>query len=99
MIKFRIFKITLSTKSNVQLINRARANGYYVTLICFWLNSPDLAIKRVRLRMLSGGHDIPLYVIHRRYNAGLFNLKNRYRPIVDYWMLFDNSEPPERFVV
>ncbi len=92
------FETTLSTKSYVQLIKRAKACGYYVTLIYFWLNSPDLAVERVKLRVLSGGHDIPTDVIHRRYQAGLANLKNLYQPIVDYWMIFDNSERPERFV-
>jgi predicted ABC-type ATPase len=92
------FETTLSTKTYVQLINRAKANGYYVTLIYFWLNSPDLAVERVKLRVLSGGHDIPTDVILRRYQSGLINLKNLYRPIVDYWMIFDNSERPEKFV-
>ena len=92
------FETTLSTKSYVQLIKRAKTNGYYITLIYFWLNSPDLAVERVKLRVLSGGHDIPIDVIHRRYHAGLANLKNLYQPIVDYWMIFDNSERPERFV-
>ena len=80
------------------MIKRAKANGYYITLIYFWLNSPDLAVERVKLRVLSGGHDIPTDVIHRRYQAGLANLKNLYQPIVDYWMIFDNSERPEKFV-
>ena len=92
------FETTLSTKSYVQLIKRAKENGYYVTLIYFWLNSHDLAIERVKLRVLSGGHNIPIDVIKRRYFAGLKNLIQLYQPIVDYWMIFDNSERPELFV-
>jgi len=92
------FETTLSTKSYVQLIKRAKASGYNITLIYFWLNSPDLATERVKLRVFSGGHDIPEAVIHRRYKAGLKNLFNLYLPIVDYWMIFDNSARPEIFV-
>ncbi len=92
------FETTLSTKSYVSFINRAKSCGYFVTLIYFWLNSPELALERVKLRVLSGGHDIPAEVILRRYSAGIKNLLDLYQPIVDYWIMFDNSEHPEIFV-
>jgi len=36
-------------------------------LVYFWLNSPDLAVERVRNRVIAGGHSIPENVIRRRY--------------------------------
>jgi predicted ABC-type ATPase len=65
-----------------------------VTLIFFWLDSPDLAMERVKIRVIEGGHDIPVQVIMRRYYAGLRNLFNLYIPICDYWMIFNNSASP-----
>lgn len=35
---------TLATKSYANFIRRAQKEGYFVTLIYFWLESPELAI-------------------------------------------------------
>lgn len=88
------FETTLATKSYVSLIKKAQTKGYNVTLLFFWLNTPELALERVKERVLSGGHNIPTDVILRRYIAGINNLSKLYIPICDYWMLIDNSENP-----
>jgi predicted ABC-type ATPase len=54
------FETTLSTKSYVSLIKEAKTRGYQITLLYFWLNSPELAINRVTNRVSQGGHNIPL---------------------------------------
>lgn len=92
------FETTLAAKSYAKFIREAQEKGYFVTLIYFWLNSPELAVERVRNRVLSGGHDIPVNVIYRRYNAGKENLSKLYLPICDYWILIDNSEPPFQII-
>ena len=92
------FETTLATKSYVRLIREAQSKGYFVTLVFFWLNSPELAVERVRNRVISGGHNIPDDVIYRRYAAGINNLSKLYLPICDYWMIIDNSEPPFQIV-
>jgi hypothetical protein len=38
-----------------------------------------------------GGHSVPNDIVIRRYHAGLRNLFQLYMPIVDAWMMFDNS--------
>ena len=88
------FETTLSSKTYRQFIYEAHANGYFVTLVYFLLNSSDLAVERVRDRVVSGGHHIPEDVIRRRFAAGLKNLHELYIPICDYWMIIDNSEHP-----
>lgn len=85
------FETTLATRSYTKTIEIARENGYRITLLFFWLDSVDLAIERVRTRVMEGGHNIPKDVIERRYYAGLRNLFQLYIPISDYWMIFDNS--------
>jgi predicted ABC-type ATPase len=70
----------------------AREKGYNVTLLFFWLRNADLAIERVRTRVIEGGHHIEPEVIRRRYKNGIKNLFEIYLPIVDEIMIFDNSE-------
>lgn len=61
---------TLSTRSYINLIQQAQNQGYSVSLIYFWLNSPELAIERVKQRVANGGHDVPAPIIRRRYRSG-----------------------------
>ena len=89
---------TLSTRSYFKLVEIAHQKGYNVTLLYFWLESPEQAIERVAERVSKGGHDIPKDVIIRRYWAGLNNLFDIYMPIVDSWILVNNSQTPRIIV-
>ncbi len=82
---------TLATRSYVKLIEKAQKRGYEVILLFMSLNTMELAIKRVKTRVDEGGHNIKLEVIKRRFNSGLNNLIDIYIPIVDRWILVDNS--------
>ena len=53
------FETTLATRSYVKFIDQAHAMGYFVSLLFFWLPTPELAIVRVATRVSKGGHDIP----------------------------------------
>lgn len=88
------FETTLATRSYVKLIQQAQRRGYFVTLIFFMLNTSEQAVKRVERRVSMGGHNIPVDVIHRRYEAGLQNLFQLYMPVCNYWALYDNSDCP-----
>lgn len=92
------FETTLATKSYKNLILEAKRNSYSVTLIFFWLSSPDLAVKRVETRVKEGGHNIPEKVIRRRYGNGLKNFFMIFKSIVDKWMLLDNSGEPYKII-
>lgn len=89
---------TLATRSYTRLIKRAQSAGYKVSLIYFWLNSPELAVNRVLQRVNEGGHNVPMDVIYRRYRAGINNLFQIYMPRVDFWLLVDNSFLPRVIV-
>ena len=86
------FETTLATKSYKNFVLEAQKRGYEVTLLFFFLNSPELAIKRVKTRVEEGGHNIPQNVIRRRYENGLKNFFGIFKPIVDKWIFIDNSE-------
>ena len=85
------FETTLATRSYVKFVERAQAKGYFVTLLYFWLPTPEQAIERVATRVSEGGHNIPSDVIRRRYANGIKNLTTLYTPICDYWIIYDNS--------
>ncbi|MFC3161391.1 Predicted ABC-type ATPase [Chryseobacterium arachidis] len=86
------FETTLATKSYKQKIIKARKAGYNVTLLYFWLQTPELAKERVNIRVKEGGHSIPTDVIERRYFNGIKNLFDIYLTIADQVLIFDNSE-------
>ena len=86
------FETTLSTRSYVSLVKRAQQSGYEVTLLFFWLSSPQMAMERVAKRVSRGGHNIPIDVIERRYYRGIRNLVYLYIPICDKWLIANNTD-------
>ena len=85
---------TLATRSLLHIIEEARARGYKITIIYLWVESPELALKRVRSRVEAGGHDIPEETVRRRYDIGLRYFFDKYKDVCDRWVLADNSRPP-----
>lgn len=92
------FETTLATKSYKSKIIEAKAKGYKVKLLFFWLQNVTLACERVKTRVLEGGHNIPVETIKRRYNRGIKNLFDIYLPIVDEVLIFDNSNGNNRLI-
>ncbi|AUD02660.1 zeta toxin [Spirosoma pollinicola] len=91
------FETTLSTRSYVQTIRRAKEAGYTITLFFVYLSSAEMAVDRVAKRVSMGGHNIPTDVVHRRYERALTNLFTLYLPICDSFLIINNSgdEPVE----
>lgn len=85
---------TLATRSLVRTIQQAKEFGYSVSILYFWVNSPELAIERVHARVLAGGHNIPDETVRRRYKMGLKYFFELYSVLCDDWVLADNSKSP-----
>ena len=92
------FETTLSTKSYKQKVIEAQNKKYKVTLLFFWLETVELAIERVKTRVLEGGHNIDKETIKRRYYRGIKNLFEIYLPIVDVAIIYDNSFGNPEFI-
>jgi predicted ABC-type ATPase len=86
------FETTLAARTFAQFLGGCKTRGYTINLIYLWLPSADLAVERVAKRVASGGHNIPVEVVRRRYERGLRNLVELYLPISDGWMIFNNAE-------
>ena len=89
---------TLATRTLLKMAQKAQKAGYTVTLLYFWLNSPELAVERVRARVEAGGHDIPEETIRRRYQVGIDYFFHYYAPMCERWILADNSQIPFRVI-
>lgn len=50
-----------------------------------------LALTRVDDRVRVGGHHVPEEVVRRRFKRGLNNFFRLYLPLLDSWLIFDNS--------
>ena len=93
------FETTCAGRGHVGLIRRCQELGYRVTLLFFWLPSPELAIARVAHRVREGGHDVPVPIIRRRYHTGISNLFQLYWPIVQQGAILDGETAPARYIV
>jgi predicted ABC-type ATPase len=90
------FETTLSGRTYARMIPAWQAAGYQVKVIFLSLPDVDLAIARVTARVAQGGHGVPEDIIRRRFIAGQRNFDRVYKPLVDYWVLYDNSrETPQ----
>lgn len=89
---------TLTGASALQLMRRARARNYKITLVFVGLGRVDLSASRVADRVGQGGHDVPLDAIARRFPASLANLAPALA-LADRAYLFDNSEERRRLVL
>jgi len=85
------FETTLSGRGYAHKIREWQALGYHVKLIFLSLPNADMAVARVAARVIQGGHNVPEETIRRRFKAGLENLDGMYKPLVNAWMLYDNS--------
>jgi len=85
------FETTLSTRSYVKFIDKAKLLNYRVSCLFFWLNSEELAVSRIETRVKEGGHYIPEDVVRRRYKSGLRNFFMLFLTRVDNWLFINNS--------
>lgn len=85
------FESTLASRSFVGFLRGCQRAGYIVHVIYVALESADLAVQRVKLRVERGGHDIPEAVVRRRYERSVNNLLQLYLPLADGWSVWDNS--------
>ena len=90
------FESTLSGVSHVSRLKRLKEAGYRVEIIYLTLPSPEIALRRIALRVQQGGHGIPKVDVIRRFQRSWENFERLYQPIADAWMVYDNSgDKPE----
>ena len=89
------FETTLSSRTFAPFLKLLKQQGYSVAIYYFSLANPQLAMRRVKLRVAMGGHDVPNHVVKRRFSRSMHNFFTLYAPLADEWTMFDNSVPPQ----
>ena len=92
------FETTLSGRSYLSLIRRLKKRGYEVHFFYLWVPSVELALSRIRGRVLLGGHDVPAVDVRRRFDRSIRNFLVHYRPLADSWTLYDNTSAIPRII-
>lgn len=93
------FETTLSGRSYLPMLRGLRQTGYAIHLFFLWVEDVKLALARIAGRVAYGGHNVPEPVVRRRFDRGLLNLVQLYRPVLDSWAVFDNSIEMPRLIV
>ncbi len=86
-----VVESTLSGLGFQRIIHRFNQAGYRITILFIYLGTPEVCIKRVKERVLKGGHDVPEVDIQRRFYRSKKNFWCIYKKQVHYWHLFYNS--------
>lgn len=93
------FESTLSSRTFAPFLRKLKAQGYQVVIYYFSLANATLAVNRVKIRVIQGGHDVPADVVRRRFGRSLSNFFTIYAPLANQWALFDNSSSPQALPV
>jgi len=87
------FETTLAG-SYLRLIRDLKGGGYEVNIFFVWIPGVDVALARIRKRVLHGGHNVP----GSRCTTGFWTFHQEFPsllpPLVDSWFVFDNSGRP-----
>ena len=89
------FETVMSTSRNLDLLKKAKSKGYFIK--CFYVLTADPAINiaRVKLRVSSGGHDVPKEKIVKRYHNALALIPELIN-VCDICSIYDNTHEPYR---
>ena len=88
------FETVLSTERNLILLENAKISGYHIESVFVLTADPELNVRRVKARVLKGGHDVPEDKIRSRYKKSLQMLK-RLVTLSDECIVVDNTDRPE----
>lgn len=89
------FETVLSTDRNLNLLRKARENGYFVRGIYVLTNNPGVNVARVNAREALGGHGVPEDKIRSRYSKALALIPQLVE-VCDILHVYDNTKEPFR---
>jgi predicted ABC-type ATPase len=85
-----MFETVLSAPDKVSFITRAHEAGYFIRLFFVGTDSPQINAFRVAVRVMNGGHDVPVQKIISRYERSITNCA-LLSAVVDRLYVYDNS--------
>jgi predicted ABC-type ATPase len=85
-----LFETVLSAQEKIDYIIKAKQKGYFVRLFFIGTNHPMINAWRIALRVMNGGHEVPIGKIISRYEKSIQNCGSLSK-IVDRLYIYDNS--------
>ncbi len=89
------FETVLSTERNINLLKRAKEQGYFIRCIYVLTDNSEINEIRVLARQSHGGHGVPAEKIRSRYDRCLKLIPELVK-ICDVMHIYDNSKEPFR---
>lgn len=89
------FETVLSTRRNLDLLIKAKREGYFIR--CFYVLTADVNINiaRVKTREMQGGHGVPEEKIRSRFEKAM-KLIPELIDVCDIVHIYDNTIEPQR---
>ncbi|HRY16443.1 MAG: zeta toxin family protein [Candidatus Competibacteraceae bacterium] len=84
------FETVLSAPDKVDFMRRAQKSGFFVRMFFVGTDDPSINAKRVAIRVMEGGHDVPISKIISRYTKSLAYCSVA-ATLADRTYLYDNS--------
>lgn len=89
------FETVLSTERNLNLLKKAKEQGYFIRCVYVLTSDVNINVMRVRSREALGGHGVPEDKIRSRYEKAL-NLISELVTVCDIMHIYDNTHIPFR---
>ncbi len=86
-----VIESTLAGASLARTVASARSDGYAVTIVLVFLDSPELCLHRIEERVAQGGHDVPEEDVRRRFRRVFPLFWHQYRPLADRCLIVFNG--------
>jgi predicted ABC-type ATPase len=84
------FETVFSTQEKIDYIIHAKNNGYFIRFFFVCVDDPTINAQRVALRVMEGGHDVPISKIIKRYYKSIENCL-KIIGIADRAYFYDNT--------
>lgn len=91
------FETVLSSKYKLDILEKAKAEGYFIKCIFILTVDPNINVARVEMRVAGGGHAVKREKIISRYHKSLENIK-RLIDLCDILHVYDNTIEPVRII-
>ena len=91
------FETVLSSEYKLEILRKAKSEGYFIKCIFVLTVDPHVNIARVQTRVAQGGHDVEREKIVIRYKKSLNNIK-KLLEICDILHVYDNTVEPWRII-
>ena len=84
------FETVFSSPEKLDFVKRAKEAGFFIRLFFICTDSPSINAGRVTMRVIKGGHDVPIPKIISRYYRSIENCLSSIT-LIDRMYFYDNT--------